>query len=282
MPTFAIVDTHLHLWDPRRLRYPWLDGNSLLDRPYLPADFRAASAPLQVEKVVFLQAECLRSQFVQEVELITELAREEPRIAGMVAWAPLEHGDAVRTDLARMSANPLVKGIRRILFDEDPALWLQPSFVRGVQALADFGLSFDLCINNHQLPSALELVRQCPEVNVILDHIGNPDVAGDRFQPWATDLRALSALPNVWCKVSGVATNADRQHWTREELKPYLAHVLECFGFERAMFGSDWPVALQAVAYPQWVEVLEWAVQGCSEHELHALFHDNALAFYRL
>jgi L-fuconolactonase len=282
MPPFPIVDTHLHLWDTRRLRYPWLDTIPLLDKPFGLADFHAASAGLSVEKIVFLQAECIHSQFIAEVELISEYARDEPRIQGIVAWAPLEHGAAVRSDLAVLSAYPLVRGVRRILVDEDPAWWVQPGFVRGLQALADFGLSFDLCASHRQLASAAELARRCPEVSIVLDHIGNPDIAGGGFEPWANDLRALASLPNVWCKVSGVATGADHRHWTREQLRPYLSHVLDCFGFERAMFGSDWPVALQAIAYPQWVEVLEWAVSGCSAQEQRRLFRDSAVEFYRL
>ncbi len=283
MLPFPIVDTHVHLWDTRRLRYPWLAGISLLNRPYLLEDYRQAVGPVQVEKMVFLQCDCDPAQFREEAAWVAELAREEPRLQGMVPWAPLEQGDAVRLDLEWLAAMPLVKGVRRILQSEpDPEFCLRPDFVKGVQALADYGLSFDICIYHFQLPGVIRLVAQCPEVSFILDHIGKPDIRQGLLDPWRDHIRELAGFPNVWCKISGLVTEADHRRWTREELKPYIDHVIEAFGFERVMYGSDWPVALQATDYPRWVETLAWAVEGCSQEELRRLFRDNAIAFYRL
>lgn len=284
MIPFPIVDTHLHLWDTRYLNYPWLAGNQLLNRPYLLEDYNRATGPVQVEKMVFLQCEVDPAQFMQEAEWVTMLAQtQDARIQGLVSWAPLEKGDAARPDLEQLAANPLVKGIRRIIqFEPDIEFCLRPDFVQGVQALADYGLSFDICIAHPQMANTIKLVRQCPNVSFILDHIGKPDIKHQLFEPWKSDLKQLSAFPNVWCKVSGLVTEADHQHWTRDDLKPYIDHVIDCFGFDRVMYGGDWPVAYQATEYPRWVETLQWAVQGCSESELRALFHDNAVAFYRL
>src|SRR5262249_23498513 len=131
MLNFQIVDTHLHLWDPKKLRYPWLDDIPLLNKPYLPDDFKRACSPVQVGKMVFVQCDCIPSQFMDEANWITELAKQDSRIEGIVAWAPLENGDAARADLERLAANPLVKGIRRITQSEpDLEFCLRPDFVK--------------------------------------------------------------------------------------------------------------------------------------------------------
>ncbi|MHB1295808.1 MAG: amidohydrolase family protein [Anaerolineae bacterium] len=283
MPRFPLVDTHLHVWDPTRLRYPWLDDIPLLNRSYLPADYDAACGDVQVAQMVFVQAEADFALFREETAWVTALARQDPRLAGIVSWAPLEHGDAVRGVLERLAQNPLVKGIRRIIqFEADPAFCLRPDFVRGVQALPDYGLSFDLCINHHQMANTIALVQQCPQVQFVLDHIGKPDIRGQLFSPWKEELHTLAGFPNVWCKVSGLVTEADHEHWQLADLQPYLDHVLACFGFGRVMFGGDFPVVLQAATLPRWIETLDGALAGCSAEELGRLYRDNARAFYRL
>lgn len=284
MIDFPIVDTHLHLWDTNALRYPWLADIPLLNKPYLLEDFDRATGPVQIEKMVFLQCEVDPAQFMEEARWVTKLATEQDaRIQGIVPWAPLERGDAARADLEALAGNPLIKGIRRIIqFEPDPEFCLRPDFVAGVQALADYNLSFDLCINHHQMANTIKMVQQCLDVRFILDHIGKPDIKAQAFEPWKSEMRQLAQLPNVWCKVSGLVTEADHLHWTPDDLKPYIDHVIECFGFDRVMYGGDWPVAYQAAEYPRWVEALEWAVEGCSENELRKLFRDNAIAFYRL
>ena len=284
MPSFPIIDTHLHLWDPGYLRYSWLDGNALLNKPYLLADYRKACGAVQVEKMVFLQCEVDFALFREEAAWVTSLAKQDPRIAGIVPWAPLEKGDAARADLEELlAANLLIKGIRRIIqFEPEIDFCLRPDFVKGVQALADYGLSFDICISHIQMANTIKLVAQCPNVQFILDHIGKPDIRQQIFEPWKSDIRTLAQFPNVCCKVSGLVTEADHKAWTKEDLKPYIDHVIDSFGFNRVIYGGDWPVAYQATEYPRWVETLEWAVAGCSESELHKLFHDNAEKFYRL
>jgi L-fuconolactonase len=283
MPNFPIVDTHLHIWDLQRLRYPWLASVPGLNRNHLITDYRQACGPVQVAKMVFLQCECDPAQFQEEADWVTEVARTDPRIRGIVPWAPLEQGDAAETDLARLAANPLIKGIRRIIqFEADPEFCLRPDFVRGVQRLPRHGLSFDICINHQQLANTLKLVRQCPNVRFIMDHIAKPDIKGGRLDPWRAELRELAQLPNVCCKLSGLVTEADLQKWTAADLRPYIDHVMDCFGFDRVIFGGDWPVATQATDYPRWVATVDDALKGCSPDELHKLYVRNAEVFYRV
>jgi L-fuconolactonase len=283
MPDFPIVDTHLHLWDLGRLTYPWLDHVPSLRRNHLLSDYREACGAVQVAKTVFVQCECDFARFEEEAAWVASLASVDPRIRGIVPWAPLEKGEAVEGDLERLVAIPLVKGIRRIIqFEPDPEFCLRPDFVQGVRTLPRFGLSFDLCVKCHQLPNTIELVRRCSEVRFVLDHIGKPNIASGELDPWRTHVRELAALPNVWCKVSGLATEADYERWTRADLRPYLDHVFACFGFDRTMFGGDWPVSTQATTYPRWVETLDAALEGVSPDARHRLYVRNAEAFYRV
>jgi L-fuconolactonase len=281
---FAIVDTHLHVWDPGYLRYAWLDGVPFLNKPYLLEDYRRACGPVQVEKMFFLQCEVDPSQYIAEAEWVTKLAQEEdPRIEGIVPWAPLELGEQARPALETLAQNPLIKGIRRIIqFEPDPAFCLRPDFVRGVQALPDYSLHFEICIDHTQMANTIRMVQQCPGVQFILDHIGKPDIKNQVMEPWKQEMKALAQFPNVWCKMSGLVTEADHQRWTRDDLRPYIDHTLDCFGFDRTMYGGDWPVAYQAAEYPRWVETLAWAISGCTEAERRQLFRDSAIAFYRL
>jgi L-fuconolactonase len=283
MPDFPIVDTHLHIWDLGRLRYPWLASVPLLNKDHLIADYRRACGSVQVAKMVFVQCECDPAQAREEAQWVTDVAAIDPRIRGIVAHAPLERGDAVESVLMPLAANPLVKGIRRLIQSEpDDAFCLRPEFVRGVQLLPRHGLSFDLCIFHRQLASTIKLVRQCPNVRFILDHIGKPDIKARLLDPWRAELRELARMDNVWCKVSGLVTEADFTRWTPADLRPYIDHVIDCFGFDRVVFGGDWPVSTQATEYPRWVATLDEVLRGCSRDELHRLYVRNAESFYRI
>ncbi len=283
MPDFPIVDTHLHIWDTGRLRYPWLDDIPLLNRSYLIGDYRQACGDVTVEKMVFLQAEVDFSLFREEADWVSSVAAEDPRIEAIVAWAPLEKGQAADEDLATLATNPLMRGIRRIIqFEDDIEFCLRPDFIRGVQLLPRHGLTFDICINHVQMANTIRMIERCPDVTFILDHIGKPDIRNQVLDPWKSEIKTLSEFPNVWCKMSGLVCEADTEHWTRDHLRPYIDHVLDCFGFDRTMFGGDWPVVLLASELTRWIETLEWAVSGCSEEEVRKLFRDNAVDFYRL
>jgi len=283
MPDFAIVDTHLHLWDPTHLRYPWLDGNALLNQPYLLADYNAATAAQPIEKMVFVQCEADFAQFMEEADWVSRIAEQDQRIAGIVPWAPLENGDAARPALERLAANPRIKGIRRIIqFEADPDFCLRPGFIEGVRGLADYGLHFEICINHTQMENAITLVKACPNVRFMLDHIAKPDIKHHVMEPWRTHLKTFADMDNVTCKMSGLVVEADWDRWTKADLKPYIDTVIECFGFERLVFGGDWPVVLQAARWQTWLDTLTEILAGVSQAELKQLFHDNAVAFYRL
>ena len=283
MIDFPIVDTHVHLWDPSKLRYPWLDDIPLLNKSYLPMDYRTDCRSIDVDKMVFVQCECEPFLYKEEVRWVTELAKEEKGICGIVSWAPLEKGEKVRCDLAELYKNKLVKGIRRIIqYEEDIEFCLNPDFIKGVQVLEEYKFSFDLCIKHTQLPNAIKFVKQCPDVRFVLDHIGKPDIKSNIMEPWATHIRQLAKMNNIYCKISGLVTEADHQKWTQNDLEPYIYHVLDCFGPDRVMFGGDWPVIRQAAEYSSWFAVLSKVVQGFLYDDLHKLFYANAVDFYRL
>ncbi len=284
MPTFPIVDAHVHLWDPGHFRMSWLDDNPLLNQRYALPEYRQHTEGVDVEALVYVQVEVEPAYGLLEAQWVAELAREEDRLRAIVAWAPLEFGDQVRAYLSALTAiSPRIKGVRRVTQGElDVRFVTQPRFVRAAQILPEFGLSCDLCIYHPQLASAIELVRQCPSTSFILDHIGKPDIRNHVLEPWRSQMRELAALPNVICKVSGMVTEADHQRWTAEDLRPYLEHVLEVFGEDRVVFGGDWPVVLQASPYKRWVETLERLTSGLSEPAQRKLWAENARRFYRL
>jgi L-fuconolactonase len=184
---------------------------------------------------------------------------------------------------ALVAMSPLVKGVRRLIQGElDPEFCLRPRFVRGVQLLAEYGLSFDLCITHEQLPSVIRLVEQCPDAAFVLDHIGKPDIKDHLLDPWRERIATLAEHPNVMCKLSGMVTEADHAAWTPDDLAPYVAHVLAAFGEDRVMFGGDWPVAFQATTYPRWVATLDDLTATLSPGAKRKLWAENAPRFYRL
>jgi len=283
MPDFPIIDTHVHLYDPERFRFSWMADKPKLQSPHLPATFDAKRGDVEVGGIVWVEVGADPGQHLEEARFVANLAAEDSRLQAMVASAPLERGYAVRGDLEQLAALPLVKGIRRLLQGElDPAFCLRPGFIEGVKLLPGFGLSFDLCIYHHQLSNVIELVRQCPEVTFILDHIAKPAIKAGQTEPWRSEIAQLAAMPNVSCKISGVITEADHANWTREQLRPYIRHVAECFGFDRVMFGSDWPVSELTHNYADWVEIVDWALGDCSADERRRLFRGTAEAVYRV
>jgi L-fuconolactonase len=279
----AIVDSHVHLWNPAKLRHAWLDGLPELNRAFLPADFSAASAKAGVAKMIFVEGGGESSQSLDEVDWISAMAKEEPRLRGIVAHTPLEKGETVRAELAALGKRPLVKGVRRLLQGEsDSEFCLRPDFVAGVKLLAEFGFTLDLCIRHEQLRAATELVRRVPEVQFVLAHFGKPPVRDRKIEPWATELKSLAALPNVSCKISGLTTEADWKQWRPADLKPYFETALEAFGFDRVLFGGDWPVCTLATNYQRWLETVQDLTLFGGAAQRQKLFQTNAERIYRV
>ncbi len=282
MMTIPFVDAHHHLWDPQRMDYAWLAELPSLNLRHAIPEFQSAVGTLPLEQSVFVQCEVARDQSLDEVAWISDLAAREPRIGGIVAWAPVELPDSLPVLLEQLRKFPLVKGVRRLIQTEADDFCRERNFIRGVSLLADYDLSFDICIYHQQLPAVLELVRSCPHVRFVLDHCGKPDIEYRQLDPWRDRLRELSSLPNVWCKISGLVTEANQECWTLDDLRPYVAHVVECFGCERLMFGSDWPVVTLAASYTRWVEGLWELVADWPAANQTRLFRETARAFYRL
>jgi L-fuconolactonase len=259
MPRFPIVDSHVHFWAPKERAYPWLRDVPALNGRRTPAELDAAAGAVELAQIVFVQCGC--ADAAEEVRWVEALAERDVRIAGIVAHAPLESGDAVGAELERLAARPRVKGVRR---------------------LGRLGLVCDLCIYHRQLSAVVELVRACPEVSFVLDHAGKPGIRAGLTEPWRTQLTELARSENVVCKLSGLATEADHATWTEAQVRPYAAHVLDCFGAGRVLFGSDWPVSTLATGYERWVAAVDAWTAGCSEAERRAIFAENARRIYRL
>lgn len=282
MPGLPIIDTHLHLWDPGLISYPWLNDVPLLNKPYLLDDYRRDFAGVEVEAMVFLQCEADFSAFAREAEWVVEQSRADPRIKGLVAWAPLEKGAAVADDLAALRRHSILRGIRRIIqFEDDIDFCLRPDFIAGVRMLREFDLSFDICIDHRHMANILKFVDAVGDLPMILDHIGKPSIRENKREPWMSQIRELARRPNIVCKISGVATEA-KPDWTPDDLKPFLDTAFDAFGFDRVMFGGDWPVTLQAIQPARWIALLDERLAGVNASDQRKFWRDNAARVYRL
>jgi L-fuconolactonase len=283
MPKFPIVDSHVHLYDVKRFSYSWLGGVPKINRTYLLEDFDKARGAVAVDKIVFAEVAVDPGLHLGEAVFIQELADRDPRLCGIVAHLPLEKGTVIEADIAALKKLRNVRGIRRLIETErNPAFCLEPPFIAALRLLPKHDLTFDICVKHTGMAYVLELVKRCPEVSFVLDHIGKPDIKNALREPWWGQIKELARYPNVVCKVSGVITEADHQKWTVDQVKPYVAHVIESFGFDRVMYGSDWTVSELTHAYPKWVEIVDDVVNGASDRELRKLYRETAIRTYRL
>jgi L-fuconolactonase len=247
------------------------------------ADFDAARGAVDVDRIVFAEVAVDPGLHVREAAFVQQMADADPRLAGMVAHAPVENGAAVEEDLAALAKFATLRGIRRLIETEhDPGICLQPGFLEGVRRVGRHGLTFDTCVRHWGMVFAIELARRCPDVQFVLDHIGKPGIRYGLREPWWGQMRELAALPNVVVKISGVITEADHAAWTPAQVKPYVAHTIECFGFDRCMFGSDWTVSEQTHRYPEWVRIVDEVVAGASVEGRRKLYRGTAARIYRL
>jgi L-fuconolactonase len=278
----VIVDAHVHFWDPAALHYPWLDEIPPLDRAFLPADYRGATGATPIGQIVFVEANCRPSETHREVALIARLAEEDPRIAGIVAYADLADMKGLRATLDALVRSPRVKGIRHNIQGQPAAFSVQRAFVDGVREVGRRGLSFDLCVTHDQLREVVQLVRQCPQTRFVLDHCGKPPIRAGTAARWREHVAALAAHDNVSCKLSGLLTEAAPEGRTHENLVPYADWVMRCFGSERLMYGSDWPVLTLAGSYCDWYRFTQAFTATWSATERDRFYGGNAIRVYRL
>ena len=273
------IDSHQHFWSYSAAEYPWIGaGMERIARDYLPADLAAVAAPQGIGGSVAVQAR----QSVAESRWLLGLAEASPIIRGVVGWVDLR-SEGVAAELTELSAHEKFVGVRHVVQDEpDPRFVLGADFVRGLRQLQSYGLTYDLLIYPQQLPAAVQLVAMLPEQPFVLDHLAKPRIKTGAIQEWRRDVEALAQHGNVCCKVSGMVTEADWRGWKPADFTPYLDVVLQAFGPERLMFGSDWPVCLLAGEYAEVVGIVADFFGRLSAAEQQFIWGGTATRFYGL
>ena len=272
-----IVDTHLHTIYLDRFSYPWLAGVPALGRQWDAPSYFAEAETLGIEAALHMEVDVPEREMEDETAFVLNL---DPRIAGAISNARPEYVD-FPVHLERMLAEPRIRGIRRLLQADPDDLSSGEVFRSNLRRLAGHGLTFDICIQSRQLGIARALVAACPDVQFVLDHCGNPLIATGDIADWRRDLKALSALPNVVGKISGIINHA-QPGWTADDLRPVVEHMIDSFGWDRVVWGSDRPVLTVNGTLTQWVGATKAIVAGASADEQAALLHRNAERVYRL
>jgi len=283
MKHISVIDSHIHLWDLGKLTYPWLNNVPKIKKTFLLNDYDNATFGYDIEKMVFVQAECRPSQFLEEANWVSTIAESDPRLSAIVPWAPLHTGNAVAAVLEKFAKNPRIKGVRQIIQSEEDLIFcLRPDFIQGVKLLGKNNLHFELTIDPEHFPAVIKLIEYCPGTRFILDHIGNPNIAKKQIEPWKTYLKAFAESGPHYCKYSNFVCNADMEHWQIEDLRPYSEAVIETFGPEKLIWGSDWPNALRASSWSRWFKTAIELTKELSEQDREAVFRTNAIEFYKL
>lgn len=275
-----LIDSHHHLWHYSSAEYGWIsDEMSAIRRDFLTADLQQIAADHGVDRFVTVQAR----QTLEETRWLLELAEQEPLIGGVVGWAPLASPD-IADQLEPLAGSRWLKGIRHVVQDEpDDRFLLRDDFNRGVAALKNFQLVYDVLVFARQLPAAIEFADRHPDQPLVLDHIAKPTIREAEFdRKWERDFRELARRDNVTCKFSGVATEVRDDSWSIETVRPYWDVALEAFSPERLMFGSDWPVCLLATDYGRWLATVRELAGELSSDEQAALMAGNAARLYNL
>jgi L-fuconolactonase len=273
------IDAHQHFWMYSPAEYDWIDDSmAMLRRDFLPDDFKPVLESNDFHASVAVQAR----QTLEETRWLLELAERSPWILGVIGWADLRSPD-IRSQLNVITRNPKLVGIRHIVQSEpDDRFLLQPDFLRGISVLEEFDLAYDILIYTKQLPVAAEFVERFPRQRFVLDHLAKPPIKSGNIDSWAQGISRLAAFPNVFCKLSGLVTEANWQHWSPEQITPFLDVAFESFGPDRLMIGSDWPVCLVAASYAKAVEVIKsYLLQKRPECQDRVL-GGNAQRFWRL
>ena len=278
MTSTVVIDAHHHLWHYSAAEYDWIDDRmAALQRNFLPADLTAELAKAGADGAVTVQAR----QTLEETRWLLELAQSCEAIRGVVGWAPLAAPD-FEDSVAALATDPKLVGLRHVVQAEPKGFLDDPAFNRGIRTLQKIGLVYDLLILESQLEEAIRFVDRHPQQTFVLDHIAKPRIAAAVIEPWRTHIQELSRRSNVCCKLSGMVTEDSWSSWSMESLRPYFDVVVETFGPDRLMAGSDWPVCLVATSYPQWWQVLHNYFADFSKEERAAIFGTTAARIYNL
>lgn len=271
-----ILDTHLHLIYPDRFSYPWLVNATSINKPWTAADYFAEALALGIESAIHMEVDVSGADQTAESEFVLTL----PRIAGAIAGCRPEHMNFV-DKIEQLSEHAHIKGVRRILHEAPDDLSQSDLFVENIRHLPDYDLSFDLCVRADQLPIAQMLAERAPDVTFILDHCGNPDIKGQGLDPWRSAIAEIARVPNVTGKISGLVNHCN-PGWTADTLRPYVEHMIECFGWDRLVWGSDHPVATTTGGtLSDWVAATRTIIQSASADEQAKLLHRNAERIYK-
>jgi len=274
-----VIDSHHHFWQFDAAEYGWIQtSQNAIRRDFLPADLKQEVVPFGIDGVVSVQAR----QTEEETKWLLDLASQHEIIRGVVGWVPLATDNAAEA-LDRHAHHPKLRGVRHVVHDEpDDQFILRDDFNRGVSQLNSRNLVYDILIFERHLPQTIEFVDRHPEQVFVLDHIAKPKIANDELEPWRTHIRELARRPNVYCKVSGMVTEADHENWTESRLWPFFDTVVEAFTPQRLMFGSDWPVCLLASSYRKWIESVDTWIDFLSVLEQNRIMGETAVEAYGL
>lgn len=274
-----IIDTHHHFWKYIADEYGWIDESmGVLKKDYLPPDLEVEMVKAGVSGTVVVQAR----QKIEETSWLLDLAERTPFIKGVVGWFDLQ-SEKISEQLDQYAAHPKLVGARHVIHDEpDDDFMFRPAFLKGLELLQNYNLSYDLLLFPKHLKSATELVRLLPDQTFILDHISKPPVSSGILQPWKDDIEALASRSNVWCKISGMVTETDHHRWRYKEFVPYLNTVLSAFGRERIMLGSDWPVCRLAGEYKEIMDIPLRYIENLNEDDKIRIYRQNAIECYQL
>lgn len=271
-----ILDTHLHLVYPDKFTYPWLSGAPAINKPWSVESYFEEALPLGIESALHMEVDVAEADILAESEFVLTL----PRIAGAIAACRPENMNFV-DQIEQLSEHAHIKGVRRILHGSPDDLSQSDLFVENIRHLPDYDLSFDLCVRADQLPIGQMLAERAPDVTFILDHCGVPDITGAGLDPWRQSITSIAKLPNMMAKVSGIIAYAG-PNWTVDTLRPYVEHIIESFGWDRVVWGSDHPVVRLEGNLTRWVAATREIIKGASEDEQAKLLHRNAERIYKV
>jgi L-fuconolactonase len=277
------IDSHHHIWDLSVRDQEWIAGEMMqpIRRNFVISDLHAAIAGLRIDRTILVQTV---TDYAETPDLLA-IAQSDQLVGAVVGWLKIDAPDAI-SHLHRyldLPGGEYLKGIRDIAQDHpDPNYLAKPETISNVQKLGELGITYDLLTKTPELAAAIKLVRACPDVQFVMDHISKPRIAKQEMEPWKTLMSELATFPNVLCKVSGLVTEANWNEWQVKDFKPYVDHVIDIFTPQRLMFGSDWPVAILGGTYAEVVELAEALTAGFSPSEAEFFWHKSAAVAYNL